>query len=142
MFGSLGMPELIFILVLALLIFGPKRLPQVGRTLGRGLREFRQATSDLKRTVETEISAVDVEPPRPTPAPLPAPDPAADVETPEVEAPEAEVSETEVPEGEVAESQISEHQVPESQAAESTAESTVEPALEESAEPADARRTD
>ena len=81
MFGSLGMPELIFILVLALLIFGPKRLPQVGRTLGRGLREFRQATNELKRTVETEISAVDVEPLRPTPAPLPQPRPETETET-------------------------------------------------------------
>ncbi len=70
------MPEIIFILVLALLIFGPKRLPQVGRTLGRGLREFRQATNDLKRTVETEISSVDVEPARPIPAAAPGPDPA------------------------------------------------------------------
>jgi len=73
MFGSLGMPELIFILVLALLIFGPKRLPQVGRTLGRGLREFRQATNELKKTVETEISSVDVEAPSPTPAAVPVP---------------------------------------------------------------------
>lgn len=66
MFGSLGMPEILFILVLALLIFGPKRLPEMGRTLGRGLREFRRATNDLKRTVETEISADD-KPPRPSP---------------------------------------------------------------------------
>ncbi len=59
MIGSLGMPELVFIMVLALLVFGPKRLPQVGRTLGKGLREFRRATSDLKRTVEVEINAPD-----------------------------------------------------------------------------------
>lgn len=69
------MPEIIFILVLALLIFGPKRLPQVGRTLGRGLREFRSATNDLKRTVETEISNVDIEPARPIPTAAPGPDP-------------------------------------------------------------------
>ena len=65
MFGSLGMPELIFILLLALLVFGPKRLPQVGRTLGKGLREFRRATNDLKRTVETEISTAEMQTPRP-----------------------------------------------------------------------------
>ena len=68
MFGTLGMPELLFILVLALLVFGPKRLPQVGKTLGKGLREFRRATNELRRTVDTEISAVDSEPIRPTPA--------------------------------------------------------------------------
>jgi TatA/E family protein of Tat protein translocase len=64
MIGSLGMPEILFILVLALLVFGPKRLPELGRTLGKGLREFRRATSDLKRTVETEMEAADREPER------------------------------------------------------------------------------
>jgi len=73
MFGSLGMPEVLVILLLVLLLFGPKRLPQIGRTLGRGLREFRQATSELKRTVETEMASVDVEPERPAPAAAIAP---------------------------------------------------------------------
>lgn len=73
MFGSLGMPEVLVIMVLVLLLFGPKRLPQIGRTLGRGLREFRQATSELKRTVETEMASVDVEPERPAPAAAIAP---------------------------------------------------------------------
>jgi sec-independent protein translocase protein TatA len=68
MIGSLGMPEILFILVLALLVFGPKRLPELGRTLGKGLREFRRATTDLKRTVESEMDAADREPPRPTAA--------------------------------------------------------------------------
>lgn len=63
MIGSLGIPELLFILVLALLIFGPKRLPEVGRTLGRALGEFRRATSDLKRSVEVEMSLDDEERP-------------------------------------------------------------------------------
>ena len=56
MFGPLGVPELIFILVLALLIFGPKRLPEIGRTIGRGMAEFRKASSDLKRTINTELA--------------------------------------------------------------------------------------
>jgi sec-independent protein translocase protein TatA len=55
MFGSLGVPELLFILVIALLIFGPKRLPEVGRTLGRGLTEFRRASNELKRSITTEL---------------------------------------------------------------------------------------
>ena len=56
MFGPLGFPELIFILVLALLIFGPKRLPEIGRTIGRGMSEFRKASNDLKRTINTELA--------------------------------------------------------------------------------------
>ena len=65
MFGPLGVPELIFILILALLIFGPKRLPEIGRTLGRGMSEFRKASSELKRSINTEL-ALD-EPPMPPP---------------------------------------------------------------------------
>lgn len=56
MFGPLGIPELIFILVLALLVFGPKRLPEIGRTIGRGMSEFRKASNDLKRTINTELA--------------------------------------------------------------------------------------
>ena len=55
MFGPLGLPELIFIMVLALLIFGPRKLPEIGRTLGRGMAEFRKASSELKRTIDTEM---------------------------------------------------------------------------------------
>jgi sec-independent protein translocase protein TatA len=65
MFGPLGIPELIFILVLALLIFGPKRLPEIGRTLGKGMSEFRKASNDLKRTINTEL-ALDEAPVPPT----------------------------------------------------------------------------
>lgn len=56
---NLGAPELIFILVLALLIFGPKRLPELGRTIGKGLAEFRRASNDLKRSIESEIHEVE-----------------------------------------------------------------------------------
>ena len=58
---SLGVPELIFILVLALLIFGPKRLPEIGRTRRPGLAEFRKASNELKRTINTEL-ALDEQP--------------------------------------------------------------------------------
>jgi TatA/E family protein of Tat protein translocase len=76
MFGPLGFPEVVFILILALLIFGPKRLPEVGRTIGKGVAQFRRATTDLKRTIESEI-ALEEEPVRPAhrPAALPAPRP-------------------------------------------------------------------
>ena len=59
--GSLGLPEIAFIFVLALLIFGPKKLPEMGRTLGRGVAEFRKATNELKRTINTEM-ALDEQP--------------------------------------------------------------------------------
>ena len=57
MFGSLGFPEILFILALALIVFGPRRLPEVGRTIGRALGEFRRATGDLKRTFDQETNA-------------------------------------------------------------------------------------
>ncbi len=71
MFGSIGGPELLLILVIALLVFGPKRIPELSRTIGRGLAEFRRATSDFKATLEHEVSAADLEI-EDTPAPQPA----------------------------------------------------------------------
>ena len=55
MFGSIGMPELIIILVVALIIFGPRKLPELGRSLGRSLGEFKKASNELQRTLEEEI---------------------------------------------------------------------------------------
>ena len=55
MFGSIGMPELILIFVVALLVFGPKKLPEIGKSLGKGLAEFKRASDELKKTIETEI---------------------------------------------------------------------------------------
>lgn len=55
MLGSIGAPEFIFILLIALLIFGPRKLPEIGRTLGKGLGEFRRATNELKRTLDAEM---------------------------------------------------------------------------------------
>lgn len=56
MFGSIGGPELIVIFVVALLIFGPRRLAEIGRSVGRGLAEFRRAANDLKDTLDAEVA--------------------------------------------------------------------------------------
>ena len=55
MFGSLGVPELILIFAVALIVFGPRRLPEIGRTLGKALGEFKRATDELKNTIEREV---------------------------------------------------------------------------------------
>jgi sec-independent protein translocase protein TatA len=55
MFGSIGMPELIIILVIALIIFGPRKLPELGKSLGKSLNEFKRASTDLQNTLEQEI---------------------------------------------------------------------------------------
>ena len=55
MFGSLGMPELIIIFVIALIIFGPRKLPELGRSLGKSIAEFKKASNELKSTLEEEI---------------------------------------------------------------------------------------
>ena len=82
MFGSIGMPELIIIFVIALIIFGPRKLPELGRSLGKSLSEFKRASNELKSTLEEEIRLDEQRatleaskasaPPAATPAPRPA----------------------------------------------------------------------
>ena len=55
MFGSIGMPELVIILVIALIIFGPRKLPELGRSLGKSLGEFKRASNELRNTLEEEV---------------------------------------------------------------------------------------
>ena len=73
MFGSIGGPELLVIFVVALLIFGPRKLPELGRMLGKGMSEFRRAANDLRDSLETEVAREETSRPRLTEAPAPSP---------------------------------------------------------------------
>ncbi len=81
MFGSIGMPELIIILVIALIIFGPRKLPELGRSLGKSINEFKKASNELRSTLEDEIRVEEqrdrVAATAPTPPPATTPPPAA-----------------------------------------------------------------
>ncbi len=88
MFPSLGMPELLIIGVVALIVFGPRKLPELGRSLGKSLQEFRRATNELKHTLDEEISIEErkIEAPRPAastnPADISVPTDPASIESP------------------------------------------------------------
>lgn len=70
--GSLGAPEIVFIIFLALMIFGPKKIPEIARTLGKGLREFKQGTSGFMDSLNQEIKQ---------PAPPPSVNPQVEQQT-------------------------------------------------------------
>src|SRR5437899_1982880 len=61
MFGTLGVQEMIVIFIVALVLFGPKKLPELGRTIGKAITEFRRASSDLKATFEREMQSLERE---------------------------------------------------------------------------------
>jgi Tat protein translocase TatB subunit len=75
MFGTLGGPELFVIFVVALIVFGPRKLPEIGKSLGKMMSEFRRASNDFRSTIESEVEAekiresMRIEPPKVTPAP-------------------------------------------------------------------------
>jgi Tat protein translocase TatB subunit len=86
MFG-IGMPELLLILALALVVLGPKKIPDLARALGRGLAEFRRATDELKSTIRDESRTAEtreqllrdgkIRPPGAEATATPPPDPSA-----------------------------------------------------------------
>jgi sec-independent protein translocase protein TatA len=77
--GPIGFPEMLVILVVALIIFGPRKLPELGRSLGRSINEFKRASNELRSTLDEEIraeerkTAVPAAPAALTPAPPPQP---------------------------------------------------------------------
>lgn len=86
MFG-IGMTELLVILVVALLVFGPTKLPELARSLGRAMHEFRRASNDLRASFNEAVDPGPATPPRPAPSiapPKPAP-----IDQPEAAAPPA-----------------------------------------------------
>lgn len=60
MFGSLGVPEMVMIFVVALVLFGPRQMPQIGKSIGRALAEFRRASNEFKRTIEDEVAGTEL----------------------------------------------------------------------------------
>ena len=58
---NLGMPEMIFIFLMALMVFGPRKLPELARSLGKAMAEFKRASNEFKYQLESEINAMDVQ---------------------------------------------------------------------------------
>lgn len=87
---NIGAPELIIILVIALLVLGPGKLPEVGASIGKSLREFRKASSDVQEATKIDLSVTPTAPPA-VPAPAaPAPAVPAPASPAEVSAPDAD----------------------------------------------------
>jgi len=57
-FGNIGFTEILLLFLVALLLFGAKRLPEIGKSLGSGIREFKKATKEVQREVTAEIDDV------------------------------------------------------------------------------------
>jgi sec-independent protein translocase protein TatA len=68
MFGSVGMPELLIIMIIALMIFGPRRLPELGRAVGQTINEFRKGANNLRESVEDDVRR-EQQPPTPPSTP-------------------------------------------------------------------------
>jgi TatA/E family protein of Tat protein translocase len=71
---NLGLPEMIFIFVIALIIFGPRKLPEIGRQIGKAMGEFKRASNEFKSQIEGEIKNLELEEAvkhEPTPSILP-----------------------------------------------------------------------
>jgi TatA/E family protein of Tat protein translocase len=132
MFGTLGGPEIILILVVALIVFGPRRLPEIGKSMGKMLAEFRKASNDFKRTIEDELEAEKSKESQAAPIPAPeSPAAATDVTA-------TEVTPAAGPEAEVV-SEVAAAPAPTFDGADASGTPESEPQLERPAEPAVSR---
>ena len=107
MFGTLGGPELFLILLIALIVFGPRKLPEIGKSMGKMMAEFRKASHEFRQTIENEVEAekirdatriemprLDAEPSATNAAPVtPAPEATTTSAPPEPAAPTGAVAE-------------------------------------------------
>lgn len=59
--GNIGMPEIVIMLAVALIVFGPAKLPELGRSIGKGIREFRQTSKDIGDSITSELDREDEE---------------------------------------------------------------------------------
>ena len=97
---NLGFPEMMFLFLFALILFGPKKLPEIGRQIGRALNEFKRASNEFKAQIESEISQLDIENHRQTILP-PVQAPAGSVATRELPPAEISAATREVPPAEI-----------------------------------------
>jgi TatA/E family protein of Tat protein translocase len=79
---DIGLQEMLVIGVLALLVFGPSKLPELGRMVGRAMREFRRASDEFRSTVETNLHINDPDPPPPDPVTVATPEPSTETTLP------------------------------------------------------------
>ena len=133
MFGTLGGPEVILILVVALIVFGPRRLPEIGKSMGKMLAEFRKASNDFKRTIEDELEAEKSR--ESQPAQVPAPEtPAAVTDVTATDVTATDVTAAPVPEPAVV-SEVAAAPAPTFDGADASGTPESEPQLERPAEP-------
>jgi Tat protein translocase TatB subunit len=109
MFGTLGGPELFLIFVVALIVFGPRKLPEIGKSLGKMMAEFRRASNEFRSTIESEVEAekireaMRIEPPKVEPgapfahAPAASSAPPGSSESAPAPPPEGQAASTEQP---------------------------------------------
>src|SRR5437773_12217148 len=111
---NLGFPEMIFIFLLALIIFGPKKLPEIGRQIGRALNEFKRASNEFKAQIESEISQLDLENNRQTilPPVQAPPGSVASGRLPPAETSAPETSTSEIPTPQISPPEISPPEIP------------------------------
>ena len=90
--GPIGMPEMVVIAVIALIIFGPRKLPELGKSLGKSIAEFKRASNELKNTREDEIRTEELQDARKSAQIPPAASVAPAAPAPVVDAPEGQTT--------------------------------------------------